>query len=102
MSAVHVQSSEYTDEQLYAAWKAVKLRSWPTFDECMGDAQYSRLVKLQAWRNAHPSKPSDAATPTPTPCPAAVRPPQQRQFFLAPPPGFVDRKRAAAGDRDDD
>lgn len=86
-----------TDEQLRAAWLVCKLRTWPaTFEEAMADAQYSRLVRLNARRIDQPCKPAPldpygrwAALTT-------------RPRFAPPPPGWVDHKRAAAGDRDDD
>lgn len=95
-------TAEYTDEQLRLAWRVCKLRTWPaTFEEAMEDATYSRLVRLHAWHIAHPSKKRQpaAAAPGAAHCPAAPAP---RPQLPSRPPGYVDHKRAAAGDRDDD
>lgn len=81
----------YTDEQLRAAWAACRLRC--TFEEAMADPVRARLVRLNAWHLAHPNHRRQ---------PARAPVPQPRRLFVAPPPGFVDCKRAAAGDRDDD
>ena len=96
-------AADYTDEQLRAAWVVVKRESWPpTFEAAMEDATYSRLVRLHAWILANPSKQRHAAPPPDSRCPAAAAPtPTPRPFVLTSPPGYVDRKRAAAGDRDD-
>jgi hypothetical protein len=90
-------ASDYTDEQLQAAWKVCRLDSWPsTFEAAMADPICARLVRLHAWHIAHPRKAPAAAAPAACPAPTA-RP----LLFLSHPPGYVDHKRAAAGDRDD-
>jgi hypothetical protein len=86
---------QYTDEQLRAAWRIYKLPTWPaTFEEAMADELLSRLVRLHASHMVHPRR---AAAPTPCPRPAIGA----QRHFTALPPGWVDHKRAAAGDRDD-
>lgn len=99
-AAAPATTCDYSDEQLRAAWRRYKLRSWPaTFEEAMADPVCSRLVRLHAAHIAHPST-TPGAIPGPTVAPGAAPTPRPR--FAAPPPGWVDHKRAAAGDRDDD
>jgi hypothetical protein len=86
-----VASCDYSDEQLRAAWCVCKLPTWPaSFEEAMADQLYSRLVRLNAGHLEQPR-------------PAMVRPlmPPRRMFLPPLPAGWVDHKRAAAGDRDD-
>jgi hypothetical protein len=90
-------TADYSDEQLRAAWLACKGLSWPaTFEEAMADPVRSNLVRLHAWRIAHPRTPA----PRPAAAPPEAAPPQLNSSF-SPPPGYVDLKRAASGDRDD-
>lgn len=87
------QAADYSDEQLRAAWTACRRPAWPrTFEEAMADTVYAALVRHRAWRAAHPATPAIVRRPAPT-----ARPP-----LLQMPAGWVDHKRAAAGDRDDD
>jgi hypothetical protein len=110
---------EATDEELRAAWNVCRASSWPaTFEETMADPLRSRVVHLVAAGRAR-KKPLPAVGTLNAPachvhaCDCAdvqpsrrcanctLRPPPARAF-RAPEPGFVDRKRLAAGDRDDD
>lgn len=83
-----------TEEALRSAWLLCRSRArcpWPaTFEEAMADATFSRLVRLTA---LHPPRPPRACIAPPIrpalPLPGAAR-------------GCFDRKRAAAGERDDD
>jgi hypothetical protein len=86
-------AADYSDEQLRAAWAACRRPTWPaSFEEAMTQPLCAAQVRLQAWHWARvPPQPAIAA-------PAPVR--RLRATVL--PPGFVDHKRAAAGDRDDD
>lgn len=84
-------AADYSDEQLRAAWTACRRSTWPrTFEEAMADTICAALVRHHAWRAAHP-KPAIVRRPAP-----AARP-----RVMQTPPGWVDHKRAAAGDRDD-
>lgn len=115
-----VRCSDFTDEQLRAAWHVCRTKHWPdTFEETMQDPLRARIVETVATglarKRAPDSRPAgtlerptcrihQAACEEVRPsrrcanCPH--RPPAQQHF--APPPGYVDRKRLAAGDRDDD
>jgi hypothetical protein len=95
-----VTAADYTTEQLLAAWRTCRLPSWPpSFDAAMADPARQRLIVLHAWLDAHPRKAKATGTATaPVPCPA---PSARPLLFLSHPPGYVDHKRAAAGDRDD-
>ncbi len=97
MTAQAATPREYSDQQLRAAWSRCKRPSWPeTFEAAMADPTHSRIVHLHAWLMARPNKAKGApAAPLDTP------PPAPRPRFAAP-PGYVDHKCAAAGDRDDD
>ena len=85
----------YTDDQLRAAWAACRLRTWPqTFEATMADPTRARLVRLHAGHQARcaakPTQGAPTAAPNRSPAP----------FIPSYPPGYVDHKRAAAGDRD--
>lgn len=98
MTAQAATPREYSDQQLRAAWAACKRPTWPaTFEEAMADATHARIVHLHAWLMARPSKAKGAPAAS-----IGTPPPAPRPRFAAPPPGYVDHKRAAAGDRDDD
>lgn len=92
---------EPTEDELRAAWaycRRSSLTRWPaTYEEAMADATLSRLVRLNAM---HPPRRA-AAAPIPAP-----RPQQRARSATGWLPGAapvgIDRKRAAAGDRDDD
>jgi hypothetical protein len=81
---------------LRRAWQHCRRASWPdTFEEAMGDALLSRLVRITAM---HPPRAIAKAAPTQQrPRPAYQRP----QHWPPELPPLFDRKRAAAGDVDD-
>lgn len=85
---------EPTEDELRAAWLRCRRPSWPaSYDAAMADPVYSRLVRLNA---THPPAAPRAGT-------VASAPSMHRPAFAfrtrAQP---FDRKRAAAGERDDD
>jgi len=94
---------EPTDEQLQLAWQERRRHDWPlTFADVMADPFYARLVRMHACHNAlgehiHrevlPPEPPPAV-PTPARPASSLRVPTQAPLF--------DRKRAAAGEREDD
>lgn len=101
--AVAVQA-EPTEVQLRAAWARLKRTTWPdTFEEAMQDPVLGRMVQIGAKhpppRTRHYAA-AAIASPLPTPYPTAAPARPLRTF--TPPPGYVDRMRAAAGERDDD
>lgn len=85
------------DHALRDAWEAMRhrtcLRHWPQdFDAVMADPTRGRLVRLEARARTRSQRAAPAR--------AANRPAPRTQ---RPMPGCgVDRKRAAAGERDDD
>lgn len=88
---------EPTQQQLRDAWTRLHRSTWPaTFEEAMADPLLGRLVRMTA---LHPPpavrQVTGAAAGLPLAVLAQVREPRPPQ------PGFVDMKRAAAGDRDD-
>lgn len=97
--AAHVRI-EPTDAQLRAAWAKVRRANWPaTFEAAMEDPVLSRIVRMTA---LHPA-------PRPVAAPAAPQPVATQTHRHAAPryhaelqPGFVDFKRRASGERDDD
>lgn len=90
---------ELTDAQLRAAWEIVRRGTWPaTFEEAMEDAVLSRMVRMTA---QHPPVHAPAPTPAPRPQPTPQAPARPMPHFQ-PPPGWVDIKRRASGERDDD
>ncbi len=83
---------------LRAAWEAMRrrrcLRHWPQdFDAVMADPVRSRLVQIEARARVTPRP---GAPIRPQPCPTPLPAPRPAQGAL------LDRKRAAAGERDDD
>lgn len=105
-----VPRAEPTEEELRSAWVHCTRRArspWPaTFEEAMAHPTLSRLVVLTA---KHPPRAlrRHAAPPPPHQVRARLfdpKPPVREQQSL-PLPGMsrgIDRKRAAAGERDDD
>lgn len=93
---------EPTTDQLHAAWLARRKRSWPpTLEATLADPLYAALVRMAAVRQVLASQQAAAAPPAAPALPARSRsappwPPRR------PAAAHVDRKRAAAGDRDDD
>lgn len=73
--------------ELMRAYNAARRNNWPPLEEAMKDPLYSRLIRSAAWRLAN--KPT-YSEPAPAPQPVTLRPM----------PAF-DRKRLAAGDKDD-
>lgn len=109
---------EPTTEQLQAAWLVRRKRSWPpTLAETMAVPLYAALVRMAAVqrvlaerRNASqaaavqalpaPTRPTTPATPAAPQ--AATKRPSSPWPPRRPAADAFDRKRAAAGDRDDD
>lgn len=92
---------QVTDAELRQAFALCRGRSWPkTFEEAMADDVRARLITACA-HGLHNKAARRAAAPvctTPLPQQPLVQhwPPRRVD-----PQHFVDRKRAAAGDRDD-
>jgi len=94
---------EPTEAQLQLAWQERRRADWPaTFEGAMTSPMLSRLVRTHACHNAlgehiHrevlPPEPPPAV-PTPARPASSLRVPTQAPLF--------DRKRAAAGEREDD
>lgn len=85
------------DEHLQAAWRHVRANGWPdTLDEALQDPSRGPAVRAYAKVLARRATRPCAPEPRPAPRCAAPLPP-----LHSPPPGWVDHKRAAAGDRDD-
>lgn len=80
-------------EHLEAAWRALRRPAWPdTLAATMQDPARAHLLMGYARTLARRTHPM-------APCPP---PPRRAVAALSLPPGWVDHKRAAAGDRDDD
>jgi hypothetical protein len=112
----------HTEEELRTAWAKCRNELWPdTFEETMKDPMRARMVDMAASGLANKRTPSTMPTGTlDAPfcrihdaacsevaasrrcanCP--LRPPPRQPHHFKPPDGYVDRKRAAAGDRDED
>lgn len=87
---------EEVQEHLQRAWRLLRCPQWPaSLAETMTDPLRARLVRLYAQQLARNACAGRSSTTVPV---AATRFPTRR---TAPPPGLVDHKRAAAGDRDD-
>lgn len=90
---------EPTQEELRSAWLRCRKPSWPrTFEDAMKDALLSRLVRITA---LHPARMQRKAPHQVQPTLVPRAPERSTQPMPGPAPGF-DRKRAAAGDREDD
>lgn len=97
---------EPTPQELRAAWERCRKPSWPaSFAEAMADPLLSRLVRITAM---HPPRPYRVAPTYPLRTPpdrvvvawgSATGKTQQLAIDCK---RAIDRKRAAAGDRDDD
>lgn len=94
-------STTITEQNLQAAWNALRRREWPaTLAETMQDPARASLLRGYAITLAHRKPvqrfpaPVKAATSMRAPCRAP-------EHHTTQPHGWVDRKRAAAGDRDD-
>lgn len=84
-----------TEQELRDAWQRCRIAAWPaTFEEAMADAARSALVRIHAARAKR-----DALKRRPI----TVMATRLLSSSLVPGvPARIDRKRAAAGDRDDD
>lgn len=116
---VRVDVPLHTEDELRAAWAKCRNKQWPdTFEQTMQDPLRARVVDTVASGLANKPRPSTQPTGTldepecrihKSAC-NEVRPfrrcahcphrPTPRHF--TPPPDYVDLKRAAAGDCDDD
>jgi hypothetical protein len=95
---------EPTQDELRTAWARCRRHDWPaTFEEAMQDALLSRLVRINAMHPARGQRRPTAPT-TPARDVTRERTPQRQKALELPglPPGHFDRKRAAAGERQDD
>lgn len=95
---------EPTAEQLHAAWLLRRKRSWPaTLAETMAVPLYAALVRMGAVQRvlAERKAATAAAAEKAWPAPAAAKPPSRPWPPRRPAGDAIDRKRAAAGDRDD-
>jgi hypothetical protein len=119
MSAV----TEFMEVELRTAWENRRRPDWPaTFEDAMADPVYAGIVRIQARIDANAANPAAPAAPPPpldapacrtqnAPCASIapsrrcanciLRPPPPQRAFV-PPPGYVDVKRRASGERDDD
>lgn len=96
---------ELDEAQLQRAWRLLRPPCWPaTFAECMADPLRARMVQMFARQlvrsDANNAAQAAWATADPHQPPAPHR--ERRHTTSALAVGVVDRKRAAAGDRDDD
>ncbi|HEV7913015.1 MAG TPA: hypothetical protein VGP22_04565 [Albitalea sp.] len=96
---------ETTDQQLREAYEQRRRADWPpTYEEVMEHPVYGRVVQMHACHAAaieHVTHLEVVAPEAPPPrgtvharAPQTLRVPKQKPF--------LDRKRAASGDRDDD
>jgi hypothetical protein len=105
MTTHTVDMPEVTDAHRRAAFEAMHWAGW-TFEAAMADDLRRRQVEARAHQIRTNAFKRRTYVPTPSlpvtrpACPA--RPPQAPSLFRPPLAGVVDRKRAAAGDRDDD
>jgi hypothetical protein len=95
---------ELDDALLRRAWCLLRPPSWPqSYEACMADALRSRMVHMFAQhlrRSDAKAKAREAWPVTALTTPALAR--ERRSPAPATSPVVFDRKRAAAGDRDDD
>ncbi|MDF3821687.1 hypothetical protein P3G55_17415 [Leptospira sp. 96542] len=90
-------STTPTAAQLQAAHEALRRRlsTWPEhLEDAQADSVRARLLRFEALRPHRTARPAPVST-------SSLRPRHAPQSGLAHPPTF-DRKRAAAGERDDD
>lgn len=99
---------EPTEDQLRDAWRAIAGPDWGDYDQAKKAATHWALVRLRASLVARgvrvDAQPAAVHTPpaeTAPPAPAAAPPPHWGSLRQPHGPTF-DRKRAAAGERDDD
>ena len=94
---------ELDEALLMRAWRLLRPPCWPaTYQECMQDPLRAQLVQMYA-RQLLRSDATLAAKSRRVEAPApAITHERRRPAPHGLAPGTVDRKRAAAGDRDDD
>jgi len=95
---------EPTDEQLRLAWQERRRADWPaTFEAVMASPMLSRLVRTHACHNALGEHIHREVVVPPEPPPAVHTPARPASTLRVPTqPPLFDRKRAAAGEREDD
>lgn len=95
---------EVTEAHRRAAFEAMHWADW-TYEQAMADDTRSRVIEVRAHQIRTSAVCGRAWVPTPSaaaPRPAAPQQQVQKPSVIrAPIAGVVDRKRAAAGDRDD-
>lgn len=95
---------DVTDAHRRAAFEAMHWTGW-TYEQAMADDTRSRVIEARAHQIRTSAFCGRAWVPTPSaaaPRPAAPQQQVQKPTVIrAPLSGAVDRKRAAAGDRDD-
>lgn len=97
MKPVRPEPTEQELRNAYAHHRARRPADWPeTFEEAMADATLSRLVRITAM---HPPRPLRQQVAFTAGLVNAVRHTPPRHPRPAP---AIDRKRAAAGEREDD
>lgn len=89
-------AAQFTHDELVTAWRNRRRPNWPeSFEQVMADSLLAKLVSIEAkLRRSRLQRTTENQTPA---CHATER----RPFMPHTPPIF-DRKRAAAGERDDD
>jgi hypothetical protein len=95
---------EPTDADLQQAWQERKRADWPaTFDEVMQDPMLCRLVRMHACHAAITRRIQRPRAEAPAPAQMRNLAPRVAPIDipLVHQPALFDRKRAAAGDRDD-
>jgi hypothetical protein len=86
-----------TEENLRRAWRILRRPCWPLdYEDTMVDPIRAQLVRMYARHLALAVTLPDCYRPN-----RASERRTQQPALLRPPPTVVDRKRAAAGDRDD-
>jgi hypothetical protein len=101
MNTAAIVRIEPTDAQLRDAWRRLARRfAWiGTFEDAMEDGVRSRLVRMNALHRPAPRLVTTTpACPPPAMYHGASAPRQHTEQL----PGFIDYKRRAAGERDDD
>lgn len=103
---------EPTEEQLQAAWQRLRKPEWgsATFEADKAAALRFARARMAALHphattpheEAHGQAPAHPRTADPRPAAAAANPPARRTPAQPTQLPIFDRKRAAAGDRDDD
>jgi hypothetical protein len=102
-SPAQAAQPELDEALLQRAWRMLRPPNWPqTYAECMADALRARLVQMYARQLVRSDAAAARGNAWPQPAPAAALANERRRPMHALPTGTVDRKRAAAGDRDDD